>query len=80
MPILLLSSCAWWRSVTQCAMRSVMVVKREPWFDDCLRFAQVPEPFPVQTFITQFAIEAFRKPVMPGLSRPNESGSHILVS
>ena len=49
-----------------------MVVELAPLLDQHSSFPQIPEPFPVQTFVPQLSVEAFNKAVLPGSARRNE--------
>ncbi len=49
-----------------------MVVERAPLLDQEASFLKISEPFPVQAYVPQLAIEAFNEPVVPGLARRNE--------
>jgi len=48
-----------WRQVIQAAVRPVFVVFASPVGDDASCFEQVLEPADTQTFLAQFAVEAF---------------------
>ena len=50
------------------------VVVTSPEFDDHVRFVRRIEEFPVQQFISQFAIKRFDIAVLPGTARLNEQG------
>src|SRR5665213_3662447 len=49
-------------------MRSYVIVVDTPVFDHHLGFDPVPEPLHGQTFVAEFAVEAFVGPVLPRLS------------
>jgi hypothetical protein len=48
------------------AVRPLFVVKLAPTFDQDFRFGTTAEPFAVEQFVTQLAVEAFDKAVLPG--------------
>lgn len=60
-------------------MRSLVIVKLAPFLNDDLGFPARDEPFPIQAFVVQLAIEAFLKPVLPGAARLDIGGADILV-
>jgi hypothetical protein len=48
-------------------MRTHLVVMAPPSFDDHLRFGSRSKPLEAQALVAEFAIEAFRDAVLPGL-------------
>ena len=55
--------------VTQSGVRSDLVVVASPSFDDHASLAQAAEPFDVQAFVAEPAVEALVGAVLPRLSR-----------
>ena len=49
-----------------------------PLIDDGFRFDTVAKPFHRQAFIAEFAIEAFRRSVLPRLARIDQRDVEIL--
>ncbi len=50
-------------------MRTLLVIVLPPTFDDYFRFPQIIEPFHVQAFIAQSAVEAFSFGILPRATR-----------
>lgn len=62
-------------------MRLEPIVADTPLFNDTLGLAQVGEPFQIQAFLSQFAIEAFYMSVLNRLARLDEEKPNpVLVS
>lgn len=55
-------------TVAQGAVWSPMIVEPSPSLDQFLGLAQVAKLFAVQTLVTQIAVEALQKAVVPGLA------------
>ncbi|PXX21581.1 hypothetical protein NA66_10484 [Burkholderia pyrrocinia] len=54
------------------AMGSTLVVELPPAFDGHPGLGTAAEPFPIQQFVTQLAVEALDKPVLPRITRRDE--------
>jgi hypothetical protein len=61
-------------------MRPLVVIKLPPFLDHDLRFAAGNEPFPVQAFVAQLAVEAFHKSVLSWAAQLDIGRSTILVA
>lgn len=57
-------------------MRSLIVIELSPGFNDDPGFSSRDEPFTIQTFVPQLAVEALHK----AAARLDISGADILVS
>lgn len=57
-----------------------LVIKLPPLLNQHLGFASTGEPLPVQAFVTQFAVEAFHKTVLPGTARLDIGRTDIVVT
>ena len=55
-------------------MRANFVEVPAPGFDDHLGLAARPEPLHVQAFVTELAVEALPRTVLPGLARIDQRG------
>jgi hypothetical protein len=55
------------RTVAERRMRSLVIVKLAPFFNDDFSLAARYEPFPVQAFVTQLAVKRSAKPCCQGL-------------
>lgn len=61
-------------------MRPALVVELAPRLNQHLGFGQRVEPFPVEQFIAQLAVEALDEAVLPGLARRDEGRPDGLVA
>lgn len=57
-----------------------LVVELPPAFNVHLRLGATAEPFPVQQFVTQLAIEALEEPVLPRTARLDKGWTDRSVS
>ena len=62
------------------AMGPSLVVELSPAFDEHLGLGTAAEPFPVQQFVTQLAVEALDEPVLPRTARRDECLTNCSVS
>ena len=60
-------------------MGSYGVVVNPPLFDDFFGIPSVEKPFPVETFIPEFAVEALHVAVFPWGSRFDEQGTDAFL-
>ena len=54
--------------VSQTTVRPLFIILPPPLFNHDLGFSSMPKPFQVETFVTQFPVEAFVRPILPGLA------------
>ncbi|KVP43605.1 hypothetical protein WJ87_02645 [Burkholderia ubonensis] len=58
--------------MAMCAMGPDARCRKPPAFDDHLGLGQAAEPFTIQQFVTQLAVEALDEPVLPRTARCDE--------
>ena len=60
-------------------MRPDVIVVLPPLIDDGFRFDAITKPLHRQALVAEFAVEAFRRPVLPRLARIDQRDVEILA-
>lgn len=61
-------------------MRSLVVIEIAPLLDHDPGFAQGYKPLPVQAFVTQLAVEAFNRTILPRAAGLDVSRADVLIA
>lgn len=67
-------------SIAQRAVRALGVVELPPLLDQHPRFSEIAEPLPIQALVSELAVEALHKAVLPRTPRCNEDRTDALIA